>query len=210
MWWILLLAGQSVAMAQDAPEPRLITVQLTRTMPQTPDVGVIGVGVSSVLPIGLDEAVALVKAAGFTAADLTDGGFGSSARLSYVFQRQVPAAQTRDWLQRIQALPHAPGASIVTYLDWEYSNMLLARLREGVLSGVIAEARREAQAVATASGLRMRELVAVREGGTVGFAVGRLSPPSVPTPGAIIPLSALLVSLKPAPQVTYSLDFLVE
>lgn len=72
---LLAITVAGLGLHAQETEPRMISVQLARAVKVVPDVAMVRASVTVTKPISLSEAAAIVKPAGFTEADLTDGGW---------------------------------------------------------------------------------------------------------------------------------------
>jgi hypothetical protein len=227
-WLLLATMTTGFGLFAQETEQRTISVQLSRDVWVTPDVAVVTVTVSTFFPISVAEAAGFLKPAGFAESDVSDaratgpnelpelpGNFAiiGPPPASYAFFRKLPAGQLRSVLNQLALIPNAAGALISARAYFEFSEALTKQMQQRQLPDMIAEARREADSITVALGVRTKELASVQEIPSPVHTVTAFPDVAIlSTVNGTIVEGAILYSVPPASpiRVQYNFDFLLQ
>jgi hypothetical protein len=214
--FILAIASMRL-FAQEQPEPRLISVQLSRRLSIAPDLAVVTAYIYATQPMPLAEVVAMLKPAGFTETDLAEGGiFSEFSSATYTFTRQAPFSQLRAILTTLNGIRGTESMSaprIRFRASVLVSDALTRQAQDRALPALIQEARREADAIAVASRVKIKELAAVHQPAAYEQWFDSSQFPATVIPMSRIDAGRVSVYLLPIvspPTLAYRFDFLIE
>jgi len=171
--FLLLLAGAAHGQ-QLSPEANSIVVTAARTVVLTPtDVSFL-INLNVDFSVTLDQVLSIVDF-GLTTNDIVSISSyavpapyapSSAPRITYTFRLSVPMSRTKDTVDKLEKLRKTTDTGI----DLTYSTTAIGptqaavdAVREKVLSDLVADARKRAESIAAATGLKLGGIQAVNE-----------------------------------------------
>jgi uncharacterized protein YggE len=174
---LVLLLASFCPLAFGQLDSNSITVSASRNGTLQPDQAIFAVTVQSPLSTSLDDVVAALQGVGITVANFASVGTSNQGllnivttpptpMLTWVFSLPAPLAKTKDTIASLtilqQNIAKANNGLILSFsIAGTQVSQSLAQSQTCSLTGLIADATTQAQALAAASGLTLGPIVAV-------------------------------------------------
>jgi hypothetical protein len=162
-WIVLALAGAAVLPAQSSAT-KVIEVSVWRELALRPEEAFFSVAVGVKLNVSLDEVMQGISSLGITSQDFasvsTNSFWGDEDELSYEFNYQVAFDKLKETLAAFESKRRALGAERGMQLYYRLvgvspSKASVEAARQRALPELIADARKQAETMASAAGVRV-------------------------------------------------------
>jgi hypothetical protein len=189
-----------------------VTVTATRDVVLQPDQAVVTVNLSTAADAGLDDALTILDGTGFNASDLVSANtyqYYDGTLTNWQFSKALPFSGLKALLPRIATIQqsHGQNDSIAYVFDYYVSSQPSQAAQQAAsvcpIPTLVADARAQAQQIATAAGARIGSVVSMSQGDASSMPSVGL-PAYGPMQGVILGVppqaefSNLLVSSRPA------------